>query len=820
MHITDPILIFAILMLALLIAPLLAERFKLPGIIGLILAGIILGPHGLGILDRGLEVELLGTIGLLYIMFLAGLELDMDQFIKHRNHSILFGALTFSIPLILGSLLGKYILNFSWPASILLASMFSSHTLITYPIASRLGLSKQRAVTTTIGGTLFTDTLALFILAVITSTHQGDSGTVFWIKLFTYVALYITSSFIILPRLGRWFFRNIASDGIVAFTGVLAAVFISAHMARIAGLEPIIGACLAGFILNRLIPENSALMNRIQFVGHSLFIPFLLISVGMLVNLSLLFEGGASAIVAASMVSTAIITKWIAAVSGKFFLGYTRDEGQLIFGLSVNQAAATLAAVLVGYNIGIFEEPVLTGTVIMIITTCVVGSWFTDKYARRVALSEAKKPYSHSDAPHRIMIPLANPNTAEELINLALMLRRKDSHEPLYPLAVARAGEGAEERIAQAEKLLNSAVVRANAADVPVIPVTRATTDVASGITQSLTDLRISIIVAGWKGSASSYSRTFGRILDAVQLKSHQMLFVSKCRHPISTMKRVVLATPPLIEHQPGFKTAVKAAKTLTSQMGASMLTLSTGETTKKLHTILNTSSSPLQIERDELSDWKNILPWVKNNINCETDLLVFMSVRKGRLAWQPLLARIPQMINDNIETLNLVVLYPPEMPWAEESPESALIKTFKITSLLPRKNINLNLDNSGIKETISALISSAFNKKKTIEKLTNTLTEDKATNPMELIPGAVLIHAHIPEVSSSIAFLGVNRKGWNLPNTTVSTKALFILLSSKGAPPEMHLKALAKLIGPINNESDLEKLLDSETLKNLWEDK
>ena len=219
MHITDPILIFAILMLALLIAPLLAERFKLPGIIGLILAGIILGPHGLGILDRGLEVELLGTIGLLYIMFLAGLELDMDQFIKHRNHSILFGALTFSIPLILGSLLGKYILNFSWPASILLASMFSSHTLITYPIASRLGLSKQRAVTTTIGGTLFTDTLALFILAVITSTHQGDSGTVFWIKLFTYVALYITSSFIILPRLGRWFFRNIASDGIVALLG-------------------------------------------------------------------------------------------------------------------------------------------------------------------------------------------------------------------------------------------------------------------------------------------------------------------------------------------------------------------------------------------------------------------------------------------------------------------------------------------------------------------------------------------------------------------------------------------------------------------------
>jgi len=821
--IQDPVLIFGLLISIALVAPLLFGRLKMPGVIGLIVSGIVLGPHGLGVLDRHLEIELLAAIGLLYIMFLAGLELDLVQFLHHRRHSLIFGLLTFSIPLVLGSLMGKYYLGFSWPAAILLASMFSSHTLLTYPIASRLGLARNRAVTTTIGGTLFTDTAALLVLAVIAASHQGETGLLFWTKLFSLMVVYLAAMGLILPRLGNWFFRSVASDGVMAFMGVLSAVYICAWLAHLAGLEPIIGAFLAGLILNSLIPEKSTLMNRIQFVGESLFIPFFLISVGMLVNVPMLIASTATWKVAGAMVAAGLATKWLAARGTEKWFSYSREEGNLIYGLSVNQAAATLAAVLVGYEIGIFGEPVVTGTVMMILVTSLAGAWITDRYARKVALAEEAREYQPSSAPHRFLIPLADARTAEELMDLALLLRQRKSPEPLYPLTVARAGAHAEERIAAGEKLLGFAVVRATSAGVPVVPITRAATDVPSGILQALVDLRISTIIAGWNAPITAHQRTFGRILDPVVEESRQMVVVSRCQVPLNTLKRVVLLLPPLVERQPGVETAVRSIKNLAGQLGASLLAVGPEKTLERARKMIGRNPPLVKSSSHVLKERDSALDWLKISIS-EDDLLVLVSVRKGRLAWQPVLNRLPRLISRDVPGVNLVVVYPPEMTWGVTGKPAKEEKAAFCSLFLPTDHLQVDLQGEDLDTAIRRLLRPAFSgRDEAVEKLSGILAGIGLTEPVELTPGAVLLHAHVPEVDFSTAFLGINRDGWELPHTGGPVRALFLLLSPRDGPPETHLQVLSELARLLSRPEIVDRLAAArsreEAVRILWED-
>ncbi len=798
---TDPEMIFALLLLIALVAPLLAEKIKLPGIIGLILSGIFIGPHGFGLLERGNEIELLAMIGLLYIMFLAGLEMDIVQFVKHKNDSLIFGFFTFTIPLFLGTLMGYYLLKLNWLAAILLSTMFSSHTLITYPMVSKLGLVRHRAVTTTIGGTLITDTTALLFLAVIAAMYQGESGVIFWIRLFVIMSVYVALVLLILPWLGHWFFRNIASYGLVAFIGVLTAVFLCAYFAHLAGFEPIIGAFLAGLTLNTLIPEKSTLMNRVQFVGHSLFIPFFLISVGMLVNLTLLLEGERALLVAVSMVIAGIVTKWLAANISQKILSYDSDEAGLIFGLSVNQAAATLAAVLVGFEIGIFDESILTGTIIMILVTSLLGSWFTDKYARSVAIREEEKPYSTADVPQRILIPMANPENAANLTELAVLIRKPGSHEPLYPISVVEAGTDVEERLEKAEKMLGEAVVRAISANVQVVPITRVSTAVVSGIRQSLLDKRISTVILGWKGHVSSNTLVFGRTLDPLIENNKQMFLVSNCcdLSSVNTIKRVVVAIPPLIEHHPGLKSAILTVKRLTDQLGASLYIVSVSPTLKRITEVVGASLPKVRERYSSLDHWSELMPWLQTEISTIKDLVIILNVRQGRLAWQPNLTNLPRWLGEQFSKLNFMVIYPPE-PEGEDLEKIHPAVMDHENTPLPPENIFPCLENTTLEEAIEQVLGFAFSQdEQQLDNLKKFFKQLVVAEPIELAPGVVLLHKHIEGIAESRAFLGINRDGWELSGLAFRVKALFLLVSPRDASPEIHLNALAKLVRPLH---------------------
>ncbi|MFA6862881.1 MAG: cation:proton antiporter, partial [Dysgonamonadaceae bacterium] len=437
---TNPVLIFAVLLFIVLISPLLLKRLNVPGIIGLIVAGVIIGPHGLNLIADNAGVNIFSSIGLLYIMFIVGLELDLNEFKANRNKSVVFGFFTFFIPLIIGYPVCRYLLGYDVYASFLTASMFSTHTLVTYPIVSRMGVSKNQAVAITVGGTILTDTAVLIILAVVLNSSMGMFNIQFLLRLFISILIFSFIVFFVIPKIAQWFFQKVESEKYSHYIFVVFIVFLSGFLAELGGIEPIIGAFAAGLALNRLIPHSSALMNRIEFIGNALFIPIFLISVGMLVNISVVFSGTTTIYVAAVLSVVALLGKWLGAFFTQKVFKYSVSQRNIIFGLSSAHAAATLAVILVGFKAGIIDEYILNGTIILILFTCLVASFITQKAAKEIAIAEEDEEIIPSELGHyaqeKILVAIADPANIGKHIELAMLLKDKKSVNSISLLGV------------------------------------------------------------------------------------------------------------------------------------------------------------------------------------------------------------------------------------------------------------------------------------------------------------------------------------------------------------------------------------------------
>jgi len=652
---SDPILIFSTILAVILIAPILFNRLKLPGIIGIIVFGVLLGPSVFGLITVEGSVTLLGQVGLLYIMFLAGLEINLNEFFKHKHRSLVFGALTFTIPQVLGTLV-FLALGFDILASLLVASMFASHTLVAYPIINKLGITKNNAVLTTVGGTILTDTAALLLLAVIARAHQGELSTAFWIELSIMIAIYVAVVLIVLPRLSRWFFQHF-QDQILEFLYVLFIAFGFSYLARVIGIEPIVGAFFVGLVLNRMIPDSGPLMNRIQFVGNSIFIPVFLLYIGMLVDVKVLFSSWKAWGVMGTMMALNIGTKLISAKLTQKIFNYSKAEGWIIFGLSTTEAAATLAATLVGLRLGIIGDEILNGVILLILVTCILGPTVVQKFGRMVAVAEEQKPYDPEEAPQRILIPLANPETSEGLMELALMMKDK-SNEPLFPLTVAKQDAHVDSRVAAGEKMLQKAVEYAIAADVKVAPMTRVDVNIANGIARAVSETRISDVIIGWNGQLSAQQRIFGSILDQLLDQTSIELFVCKLEVPPATNTRIVLAVPPFSEHEKGFPEMLKSIKLFASKMGVKILLIGENNNIESVAETLKKIRPEAPVSTLGLEKWSSLID-ILNTILEKTDMIMLVSTRKGSVSWQRRLEILPRKLSAKFPGNSLIVGFP-----------------------------------------------------------------------------------------------------------------------------------------------------------------
>lgn len=577
--ITDPVPVFLIIVAIMLVAPLLFERFRLPGIVGLILAGVVVGPHGLGVLERDSTIVLLGTVGLLFLMFMAGLETSLDDLKYNADKAVIFGLATFLVPMVMGTIAMK-LLGYSFLAAVLVASCFASHTLLALPIASKLGIMRTQAVTATLGATLITNVLALLVLAVVVKAHQGNLTLGFWLFLIPSLTLYTLATLWGVPRVGRWFFRRFGHDEGAEFTFVVATLFVVSYVAGLIQIEPIIGAFLAGIAITQLIPQLSPLMNRIQFIGNTLFIPFFLISVGMLVNPAILVQEPRSLVVSGVMVGVAIVAKLLPAWgSGKLF-GFSFPDMMVMFGLSVAQAASTLAAITVAFNIKLVDELTVNGTIAMILVTCIASPWFTARWGQGLTTKTTSSSSRESgltektggDLPrYRILVPVANPSTEDNLLQLALILA-KTTEGTLLPLHILTDQRGpiSTEAKLQQERLLATAETIAHAAVTDVEPIGRVDGSIDRGILRTAQERNASLIICGWKGYSTYRENFFGNVIDNVVRRATVPVLVTRFTEPIKTTKRVFLAISDLDINSSMLKQALILAQTLAPELKSS----------------------------------------------------------------------------------------------------------------------------------------------------------------------------------------------------------------------------------------------------------
>ena len=628
--VTDPVLIVAITMGILLVGPLLFERLKIPGLVGLIALGAVAGPSVTGLLERDATFILLGTLGLLYLMFMAGVTLDLAEFNRQRRTAVLFGMLSFALPMALALTLAPSLLGYGLPAAALLGSIVGSHTLLALPLAGRLGISKNKAVVVATGATLVTDLLSLLVLAVVQGVSSGDADAAFWLAFVVKDLVWAAAVLWLLPKVARAFFRRVRREDDAAFAFLLAAVFFAAWTASLAGLAPIIGAFLAGIALNQLIPKQSPLMTRLRFVGDAILIPFFLVSVGLLVDVAVL---GSLEVWGLALLFMAIVAlgKGGAALLGIPFFGFTRYEGLTVAGITMPQAAATLAVTLIGFDIGLFTQTAVNAVVVLIVLTCLAGPSVVQAFGRKVALAESDQPYEPADAPERILVPLANPETAEPLMELALLLRSATSEEAVYPLAVARGGHEEAAHVAEAERVMERAVLHATAASVPVVPTVRIDENAVSGIVRGARELRASEIVAGWNGMRSSGSLVFGGVLDGVLAESRAMVVVARLVVPLAAAKRLVVLVPPLVWREVGFARAVRVLKVMAAQKGLGLLVLANEADAQEVDERFRAARPEAAVEIAPLKAWSDAVKTLDDR--AETgDVLVLVGVReRGR---------------------------------------------------------------------------------------------------------------------------------------------------------------------------------------------
>lgn len=669
--VTDPTWIFFLVLVIILFAPIVLERLRIPHIIGMILAGVVIGEHGFNILARDSSFELFGKVGLYYIMFLAGLEMNMEDFKSIRVKATVLGLLAFIFPLGIGIWTNLHLLGYSLATSVLLASMYASHTLIAYPIVIRYGINRQRAVSIAVGGTAVTDTLTLLVLAVVGGMYKGETSEMFWIWLVLKVVVLSVVIMYAFPRIGRWFFRRY-SDNVVQYIFVMAMVFLGAGLMEFVGMEGILGAFLAGLVLNRLIPHVSPLMSHLEFVGNALFIPYFLIGVGMLIDVNVLFGHIDSVKVAVVMIIVALLGKWIASWLTQKIYKMRALERELMFGLSNAQAAATLAAVLVGYNIilpngeRLLNEDVLNGTILLILVTCVVSSFITEHAAKRIAMDDAEVSDEKAQEKEKFLIPVANPETLESLMSLAMVVRDEKQPDNLVALNVINDNNGSVKQEMRGKRSLERAAQIAASTSVRLKTVSRFDLNITTGILHTAKEYEATNIIIGLHCKMSIVDSFFGNLTENLLKNTYLQVMVARFLIPVNTLRRIIVAVPPKAEFEHGFMKWITHMCRMSSQLGCRVHFYAHPQTLGYIRGYIQKKHKDTRAAYSELEDWDDLLI-LTGQVNYD-HLLVIISARRGSISYDSAFERLPMQISKYFNNNSIMLLYPEQKGDPNES--------------------------------------------------------------------------------------------------------------------------------------------------------
>ena len=661
--ITDPTLIFFVVLCIILLAPIIMGKLRIPHIVGMVLAGMLIGKYGLNILERDSSFELFGEVGLYYIMFLAGLEIDMNGLKNNSWKVVGFGLLTFAVPFVLVFLSCLYMLHYSAVASLLLGSVLGSNTLIAYPIVCKYGLQKHNSVTLCVGASMISVTFALVVLAAIVGTYNNGTGIGFWLLFIMKFAADIGAAVYCIPRITRWCLRRY-SDAVMQYIFIMGILFLSAASTDMLGMEGVFGAFFAGLMLNRYIPHVSPLMNRIEFIGNALFIPYFLIGVGMLINVRVLFEGWSTAFITFCLVFFGTVGKALAAYAIAFFHRLPKVHGHMMFGLTAAHAAGSIAIVMVGIRLKVAEgtyllnDDMLNGVVMMILFTCIIGSMVTEKASRDIVLNDIPTSANDSNGDdEKILIPVKYPETAETLVNMAILMRNPKLNRGLVGLNVVYDDEnrlqGQEKGKSLLEKLANMAI----AADVRMLTQVRIATNIANGIKHAFKEFNASEIIMGLHNHKNVSKRFWGEFIQSLFNGLNRQIVIVQCNQPLNTIRRIHVAVPSRAEFEPGFCRWMERVARMAGNLDCKIEFHGQQGSLSLIRDYIQNRHPNLRAEYTLMAHWIE-LPALAASIR-EDHMFVVVTARKGTVSYKLALEQLPEELTRHFSGKSLMIIYP-----------------------------------------------------------------------------------------------------------------------------------------------------------------
>ena len=661
--ITDPTLIFFVVLLMILLSPIIMGRLRIPHIIGMVLAGVLVGKYGLNILGRDASFELFGRVGLYYIMFLAGLEMDMEGLKKNRNRVVVFGMLTFLIPFAMTYFMGVSLLGYLPLASLLLAAIMASNTLIAYPIVGRYGLTRHTSSTLSVGSSMMALFMALIVMASIVNSFHGNGGILFWLLFILKFVAYCVGLIMVIPRVTRWFLRRY-SDAVMQFIFILAIVFLSAALSDAVGLEGIFGAFMSGLILNRFVPKVSPLMNRIEFTGNALFIPYFLIGVGMLINVRLLFAGSKILWVVFCIVFFGTLGKAVAAYLAARIFRMSWLAGHMMFGLTSAHAAGAIAMVMVGRRLEVapgqylFGDEVLNGIVIMILFTCVISTVITERAAQRLRLQEKEDQNMMKNLDdEKILIPVKYPEYSDNLVTMATLMRNPRLKRELVALNVVYDDVNMRHNQAEGQRLLDHLCHLASASDVPMVTQVRIAANIANGIKHAFKEFQASEILMGLHFHKEINRSFWGEFTRSLYNGLSRQIIVTRILQPLNTIRRIQVAIPSRAEFEPGFYRWLERLARMAGNLECRIAFHGRNETLQLVNEFIRNRFPSVRAEYEEMAHWKE-LPTLGSQVR-EDHLFVIVTARKGTISYKTAMERLPEELNKCVKGKTIMIIFP-----------------------------------------------------------------------------------------------------------------------------------------------------------------
>lgn len=657
----EPVIVFTVALATFLIGPLAIKRLGQPGIVGIVLSGALLGPGGANIVAHSDAIVLLGTVGLIYLLFTVGLELDLRRFLADPGSAALFGVVSFGLPFVVGTAAVVALLGLDLLPALLLAAVFASHTLLAYPVVNQYGITRNRAVTAVFGGILFTDTLALLVLALVRAAVEGGGLTlsVALTKILTLVVL-VGGIWVVVPPVARWFFQTFSEESYFEFLFVALVFFVAASIAELLEVAPILGAFVGGLALNRLVPEAGTLMRRVEFVGNALFIPFFLLHVGMLVDFSVVFAGTRTLLVAGVIIGAMVVLKWIAAWLVSRAQGYTPEERGVIFGLSIGQAAAALAITLIGYDLGLFGISILNAVVLMLLVTAVLSPWVTKRAGQELALATDIDPDIDVPTTPRILLPVTHAGERQhELLEFAFLLREPSEETPVHLLTVVSpdSEDATDVAVERGQAELDQLAVRGSEAEVPVDTEVRVNHNPVSGIVNGAVEIRADLILMGWAPRRTLSRRMFGDLIDRVLQHTNLPVHVASLSHPINTTREMFVVLPGNIAHHEGFSESVYYVTRLATALGVSPTILAVEGSEDRYEQLFKLVDPELSPTFRTVGSWRELYQVLGGEAG-ENDLVSVVAARHGDVGWNEALATFPRRLSE-LPPESFVLMYP-----------------------------------------------------------------------------------------------------------------------------------------------------------------